>query len=255
MRTRQFAAGDILWREGEPGGDAVLLESGTVVLLDSHTAPPAVTATYGPGDVLGEVALIDERPRAHTARAQTSGQALLLGREEFPQALLSDPQTCLPFVLALLERLRRLEPRPPAVLPVAGGQAGPPTGWRLCLWPLSRHTARLLPEEGLLIDRFPFRLGRAEEADEGHPPSLNDLWLVDKVPFTVSRNHLAFRVDGSRVLVWDCGSQLGTSVNEKKIGGPSLLTEVALEEGDNVIILGPASSPFKFRAVLERVPV
>jgi CRP-like cAMP-binding protein len=254
MKTLQFAAGDILWKEGEAGDGALLLNSGTVVLLDGHTAQPAVIATYGPGDVLGEVALIDEYPRTHVAQARTAGQAQLLGRDEFQHALLSSPQTCLPFFLALFERLRQLEPRPPAVLSVAGEPVRPQSGWRLCLWPLSRHTAGLLPDEGLLIHRFPFRVGRAEEAREKTPPSLNDLWLLDNAPFMVSRNHLTFLVlDGSRHVVRDCGSHLGTLVNEQRIGGQSPAMEAELNEGDNVIILGPASSPFKFRAVLERL--
>jgi Cyclic nucleotide-binding domain/FHA domain len=254
MKTRTFAAGEVLWRQGEPGDDALLLESGTVENLDTHTAEPSVVATFGPGDVLGEIALIDARPRAQTLRARTAGQALLLTREEFLQALLSDPQKCQPFLLALFARLRQLEPRPPAVLPASSGAVRPQAGWRLSLWPLSRHTAELLPEEGLLIDRFPFRLGRADEAHERLPRSLNDFWLLDSVPFTVSRNHLTFRLEGdSRHIVEDLGSHLGTTVNEKRIGGKSLLKEVELDEGDNVIILGKSSSLFRFRAVLERI--
>ena len=152
-------------------------------------------------------------------------------------------------------RLRRLEPKPPAVMPSVGGSNRPQVGRRLCLWPLSRHTARLLPKEGLLINSFPFRLGRPEEAHENPPPSLNDLWLLDKVPFLVSRNHLTvLLVDGARYVVQDRGSHLGTIVNERKIGGNSPFKEVELEDGDNVIILGHASSPFKFRAAVENAP-
>jgi hypothetical protein len=254
MNTLQFAAGDILWREGESGGDALLVESGTVVLLDGHAAQPTAIATYGPGDVLEEIALFDERPRTHTAQARTSGHALLLGREELQEALLSRPQQCLPFLLALFERIRRLEPRPPVALSMASGSVRAEAGWRLSVWPLSRHTAGLLPEEGLLIDRFPFRIGRAEEAHEVQARALNDLWLLDKVPFTVSRNHVTFLLrDGCRHVVRDCGSSLGTLVNERKISGDARCMEAELEEGDNTVILGPGSSPFKFRVVRERL--
>ena len=252
MNTRLFSAGETLSREGEPGGEAVLVESGTVELLDKHTDPPSVIARFGPGDVLGEIALVDERARVHTAVAQSAGQAQLISREEFQQALLTEPQKCSPFLSALFERLRRLEPRPLAVLPGSGDAIRPQAGWRLSLWPLSRHAVTLLPEDGLLIDRFPFRLGRAEEANETSR-SLNDLWLLDSPPFTISRNHLTFRFNGSRYVVEDLNSHLGTTVNEKKIGGKSPLKEVDLDEGDNVIVLGKPSSSFRFRALLERV--
>jgi CRP/FNR family cyclic AMP-dependent transcriptional regulator len=254
MTNQSFSAGDTFWREGDPGSFALLLQSGTVEILDTHTAPPSVVATHGPGDVLGEIALIDERPRTHSAVARAPGQALFLTREAFQQTLLTDPRTCLPFLEALFKRLRHLEPRPPAVLPGSSGAVRPTAGWRLYLLPLSHHAAEFLPAEGLLIDRFPFRLGRAEEAHEKLPRSLNDFWLLDSPPFTVSRNHLTFRLDnGSRHMVEDCGSHLGTLVNEQKIGGKSLLKEVELDEGDNVIVLGGANSLFRFRAVLERI--
>jgi hypothetical protein len=53
-------------------------------------------------------------------------------------------------------------------------------------------------------------------------------------------------------MVKDRGSHLGTVVNEKPVGGRSPNSEVRLEEGDNVIIVGGWMSPYQFRVSVRR---
>jgi hypothetical protein len=176
-------------------------------------------------------------------------------RDEFARLLVSDPPACVPFLSRLFERLRELDARQHPSAESAGPRDGKTTGkFQLRLFPLSRYAVSVLSEVGLPINTFPFRLGRASEAREPSAIDLNDLWLLDKSPFNVSRNHMAFDLVGdNRYVVRDRGSHLGTIVNENLIGGRSSAKEADLEEGDNVIILGARNSPFQFRAVLERV--
>jgi hypothetical protein len=184
------------------------------------------------------------------ARAVTDGQATILSRIDFEQGLLRDPQRCRNYLRSLFERLRSLAAR---VEEHDEDFRGIPTpvASRVVLHPLTRKAAEVLPAEGLLLSTFPFRIGRAAEAHEQDSLDLNDLWLLDTQPFHVSRNHLAIDVVGAnRFVVRDRGSNLGTIVNERRIGGRSGLRWMDLEEGDNVLILGGAKSPYQFRLMI-----
>jgi CRP-like cAMP-binding protein len=67
-RTRHFAAGTPVVREGEMSG------VGFFVIQDGRatvTAGKKKVGTLGPGDYFGELALIAERPRAATVTAET----------------------------------------------------------------------------------------------------------------------------------------------------------------------------------------
>jgi pSer/pThr/pTyr-binding forkhead associated (FHA) protein len=113
-----------------------------------------------------------------------------------------------------------------------------------------------VPGDGLRLEQFPFRIGRASEAHEGDPLDLNDLWLLDEEPFHVSRNHLAIDQAGTRrFVVRDRGSHLGIVLNDFPIGGTLPQREAELEDGDNVLIIGGRSSPYQFRLHLERFGV
>jgi CRP-like cAMP-binding protein len=248
-----FQAGEILYREGDPSSHALLVESGSVEVLQGGPENPRVVGTVSANEVLGEMGLIDEQPRTHTARAAQAGQAVRVTREEFPMFLATEPLRGLRYLGTLFERIRRLEAE---VESLRGGRSAPEGrvggAFRLLLCPLSRLTAGMLPPEGMVIQKFPFRLGRASEAFEPQSLDLNDLWLLDKTPFEVSRNHLAFELtETGKYLVRDRGSKLGTIVNEQAIGGRSASKTAELTEGDNVVILGPRSSRYQFRAVLE----
>jgi CRP-like cAMP-binding protein len=247
MAVKNFRAGEVLFRPGDPSECAFLLESGQVEVLRGDGANAGRVALLGPGEVFGEMALVEERPHAMTARAVTDGSATTMSRAEFEDGLLHDPQRSRRYLLGLFERLRDLSDRVAApALPAAYGPA--PATAKVTLFPLTHKAAETLPEEGLAITTFPFRIGRASEAREPEALDLNDLWLLDKTPFEVSRNHMSIDIwDGTQYIVRDRGSYLGTIVNETQIGGGVAKAVAALSPGDNVIVLGGPKSPYQFR--------
>ncbi|MFO0811103.1 MAG: cyclic nucleotide-binding domain-containing protein [Gemmataceae bacterium] len=244
MASRSFAAGETLFRAGDSADRAYLIESGQVEILAGTTR----VALLGPGEVVGEMALIEERAHGKTARAAKAGSATSLTRAEFEHDLLHDPSKCRQYLIRLFERLRTLSeksaesPTVPAV-----------SALKVTIHPLTRKAAETLPDAGLPIEQFPFRIGRASEAAEREAMDLNDLWLLDTSPFNVSRNHLAIDFwDGSQLIVKDRGSVLGTIVNEVTIGGRHQHRTAPLVEGDNVLILGGPASPYQFRIEVVR---
>lgn len=269
MSEFDFAAGDVFFRAGDPSDRAYLLLAGQVESL----AGDARTAVFNAGDVFGDMALVEERPRGAAARAVTAGRVRAMTRDEFEALLTTDPATCRQYLRSLLERVRSLTARVngegsgphaaappagprtpppvlvtgPAELPAAAGGRVLPDGWSVVLVPLTPRAGRTVPSEGVRLTRLPFRIGRAAGAGETDGLDLNDLWLVDEQPFNVSRNHCEVDLTRDGLVVRDRGSQLGCVVNGRPIGGRTWARFAPLAAGENTLVLGPAGSAYRFR--------
>ena len=81
--TRQFSKGETLMREGERGDCAYIIESGSVEILVQREGQLLQIGTRGPGSMLGEMAIIDDRPRTATVRALEDCTAIEITREDF----------------------------------------------------------------------------------------------------------------------------------------------------------------------------
>ena len=88
----QLAAGDIVFREGDPPTSAFLVESGQIEILTQQEGVPLVLSVLGPGDLLGEMAVIDDAPRTATARALTESRLIEVDRTQINERIdASDP--------------------------------------------------------------------------------------------------------------------------------------------------------------------
>jgi len=99
-------AGHVLTQQGRTGNEFFIIVDGTVrVDRDGRRID-----TVGPGDFLGEIALIDHRPRTATATCETPCRVLVLAHREFHTLLADTPSIASAVLKALAERLRGLEP-------------------------------------------------------------------------------------------------------------------------------------------------
>jgi diguanylate cyclase len=80
---RQFGKGESLMREGEHGDCAYIIESGNVEILVQRGGQLLQIGTRGPGSMLGEMAMIDDRPRTATVRALDDCTAIEITRDDF----------------------------------------------------------------------------------------------------------------------------------------------------------------------------
>jgi CRP/FNR family cyclic AMP-dependent transcriptional regulator len=106
---RRFAAGDVLFREDEPGGDAFLLQEGRVRLLKHVRNVDRSLMVLKPGDLFGESALLDASSRSSTAVALTDGVALALDRRTFRSLLSHHPPIAVRVMEQLVRRVRDAE--------------------------------------------------------------------------------------------------------------------------------------------------
>jgi MFS family permease len=102
LSVEQMQIGDEIVRQGEPGDRFYVIDSGSVeVLVDGRPS-----ASLGPGDYFGEIALIDEGTRSATITAATDVTAYGLTSWEFKPFVEDHPQVAWTLLKTLAERLR-----------------------------------------------------------------------------------------------------------------------------------------------------
>ncbi len=98
------------------------------------------------------------------------------------------------------------------------------------------------------IELFPFIVGRAD--GKSRKQSV-DLALPDEAPYQLSRRHFMIEESALGFEIVDCGSYHGTIVNGAKLGGDQMAFRATLNPGENEIVAGTSSSPFRFILVLD----
>jgi len=92
-------AGDALFREGDPPTTAFLIESGEIEVTMLRGGERVTLSRLGPGDLLGEMAVIDDAPRTATALALTECLLFPIDRAQIGERL----ATTDPIIRSLLE--------------------------------------------------------------------------------------------------------------------------------------------------------
>ncbi|MCX4242730.1 cyclic nucleotide-binding domain-containing protein [Paraliomyxa miuraensis] len=105
-RVVALAAGDVLLREGENSGYMYLLQQGRLeVLRAAHDGTQVELGTIGPGELVGEISLLDGTPHTATVRAHTPCVLLALGRNVLDEF---DPEHSTPLEVMLVDMARSL---------------------------------------------------------------------------------------------------------------------------------------------------
>ena len=84
---KQFKKGDVLLREGERGECAYVIETGNVEILVQRDGQSIQIGTRGPGSLIGEMAMIDDKPRTATVRALDDCELQEITREDFARRI------------------------------------------------------------------------------------------------------------------------------------------------------------------------
>src|SRR5262245_50352057 len=103
--VERFGAGDTIFREGDPGEAMYVVVEGTVE-VSTHSG--RLKEVVGPGDVIGEMALIDQGPRAASAVAKTDCQLARIPEKRFLFMVRETPYFALQIMRIMAERLRRM---------------------------------------------------------------------------------------------------------------------------------------------------
>lgn len=103
---KTVAQGDYLIRASEIDSTLFTVEDGHLDIVAKRGARPVVVATVGPGDVLGEVAFIDDSPRSASVKAgEEEVTVRAWNKKALSDALAAEPQLLAKFAVALSELL------------------------------------------------------------------------------------------------------------------------------------------------------
>jgi CRP-like cAMP-binding protein len=106
---QRYQPGQEIVRQGDTGVGAFIIRSGKVDIVQEKGGKEVKLATLGPGEVFGEMALLDEFPRSATVRAVEPTVCLGIQRWHFRGILESHPQIALALLPVLTKRLRNAE--------------------------------------------------------------------------------------------------------------------------------------------------
>ena len=110
-RERNYSAGSKLIKQGDIGVGLYVITDGTVRITKETDPdkPELDLGTVGPGNVLGEMSLLDDLPRSANVTAVSEVTALLLPIWEFRTTLRNQPDIALRLLSTLSRRLRKAE--------------------------------------------------------------------------------------------------------------------------------------------------
>jgi CRP/FNR family cyclic AMP-dependent transcriptional regulator len=99
----EFKAGDVVFAEGGNGNFMYVVVEGTVDIF----AGDKLIDISGPGDLVGEMALIDSNTRSASAVARTEARLARVDENEFLQMVVDTPFFALHVMRVLVQRMRR----------------------------------------------------------------------------------------------------------------------------------------------------
>lgn len=98
--------GTELFREGDIGDKAYVIESGEVEIIKASSNRQVLLAVRRSGDVIGEIALLESGPRTATGRTRSECRLLVIGQQQFDHLIATSPTASQILMHTVIERLR-----------------------------------------------------------------------------------------------------------------------------------------------------
>ncbi|MBV8989752.1 MAG: Crp/Fnr family transcriptional regulator [Solirubrobacterales bacterium] len=109
---RRFQSGEVVFREGDESDTCYIVRSGHARAVREHSDGRSITlATFGPGDIFGELAMFDNESRSATVDALEETEAIAILGPDMRRLLREHPDIAVKLVSALGRRLRETNER------------------------------------------------------------------------------------------------------------------------------------------------
>jgi hypothetical protein len=265
---KHFDPDAILFRQGDPSDEVILILSGSAEVLRETGDEAIVLGTVRAGEFVGEMGVLEGRARSATVRAAEAVEAEMIERQAFLERVSVEPALARKLLVRMSARLRDVEDVLTQLYSAQGGvqdaagaggpmvpaaPAVPPSAEALPAMTLTGATYAakfLIGPEPILIPHLPITVGRRH--DDHEPPSViaPDLAIPEDQPHRLSRAHFSLLKDNGTVLVRDLNSTLGTIVNGQPLGHDFPVDSAPLHKGDNSVVAGGDGSTFVFVVTL-----
>lgn len=256
QKKTPYQAGEVIIEEGLPGDSAYMIVKGRVEVSQIHRGKKQVFGTLKTGDIFGEMAMVDDKPRSATVTALEETSVLAVHQDAFMDALKNNPLAAGKVLKALFNRLRDMNTQ---LLQLQSGEE--PTQdlmasieeeaaiqVKVSIEGITPEAQAAMQYQTRTIDNFPFRIGRTSS----DPLADNDLALNDASPYTVSRHHISLVRKGADIGILDRGSTLGAELDGRRVGGNTDSPgPIFMSGAEAILVLGDPRSPFKFKLSVE----
>jgi CRP-like cAMP-binding protein len=102
---KEFPRGTVLCREGEPGAVMWVIQSGRVSITKQVRDVEKELAVLGPGEFLGEMAIISNKPRNATATVAEDAKLLVIDPKTFEAMIRGNAEIAIRMIKKLSDRL------------------------------------------------------------------------------------------------------------------------------------------------------
>src|SRR5947209_7027466 len=106
---REFKKGDILFREGEPGKEMYVIQAGKVNITKTVRDTEKILATLGAGEFLGEMAILNNKPRSAGAVMAEDGKLLVIDPKTFEAMIRGNVEIAVRLIKKLSDRLQEAD--------------------------------------------------------------------------------------------------------------------------------------------------
>jgi hypothetical protein len=253
--TVGFGEGQVIFKQGEPSDRFFIIRSGQVLLTREANGTTTELGKAGPGEVVGEMGVLQNLPRSATATAK--GRVWLYGMTLSDLAdKRSDgqdhPGTIVSRVLA--QRLRKsMEKLDQATLEKLAAPLAPPPApaKNPGLSPVVKVAIRMGWRSGDQVQwseqssqhTLPMIFGR-EPGPQGAPAGTEVVLIEENPPQRLAPVQFSLEIQNGAVVLRDDQSLHGTEVSGVSVGPSAGMTQVQLPAGTHVLVAGGEGSPY-----------
>jgi CRP-like cAMP-binding protein len=109
---RRFEPGEAVFREGDQSDTCYVVREGLARAVRSHGDGRTITlATFGPGDIFGELAMFDNEKRSASVEALEPTEAIAILGGDMRRLLREHPDIAVKLIAAIARRLRETNER------------------------------------------------------------------------------------------------------------------------------------------------
>jgi len=109
---REFEPGQVVFREGDQSDTCYIVRSGRARAMREHSDGRVITlATFGPGDIFGELAMFEDELRSATVEAIEPTTVVAVLGPDMRRLMVEHPEISTRLVIALGRRLREMNER------------------------------------------------------------------------------------------------------------------------------------------------
>jgi CRP/FNR family transcriptional regulator, cyclic AMP receptor protein len=102
---KDIPKGTVLFREGDPGKEMYVIQSGKVAISKKVRDVEKVLAVLGPGEFFGEMAIISNKPRNASASVEEEARVLVIDPRTFEAMIRGNSEIAVRMIKKLAERL------------------------------------------------------------------------------------------------------------------------------------------------------